>query len=568
MRKILLLLLFVITSGNLLIGQNKLTEKEKTTAFSNVWGLLKYKHPEISKGNYNWNTIFLEHLKSFENIETQIEFNKQLLNWINSYDDSSIKIKKSKDKKDEIVVNPKQYQWITLSEFNTELIQKLTQLSLNTNYKNYYTIINRGNFLSFENENGISNFDYLNKYHRLLLLSNFWNAMYYWNVNINFTEQPWQAILEEMTDDFLNATTLEKFELARLKLISKLNDSHANYGTEYLYNTILNRYPPFGVKIVNDTLVVTNIYNDSLADLNAINTGDIITHIQGLPIKKYYQTKFSNLYSFSNSNYLKHLVESKILCQSNTTNSVKITRISSGKSIEGYQQVYTYKALNFKKKYPNQEDINNLKKEHWHFKTPNIAYVNLKEINADELKQMFLKIENTEGLIIDLRNYPRNFRLNDITKYLYPKRKKFINVLMAKSPGVGIYNAKNTLTSIISPFVTGKNNSDHYKGKIALLVDASTISMAEFMGMAIQQAPNCITVGTQTAGAIMNISEFNMVDNTKIAFTSMAAFYPDGTQAQKNGLKIDYFINESLKDFKTDIYINKAIQLLSNIKNN
>jgi hypothetical protein len=40
----------------------------------------------------------------------------------------------------------------------------------------------------------------------------------------------------------------------------------------------------------------------------------------------------------------------------------------------------------------------------------------------------------------------------------------------------------------------------------------------------------------------------------------MGAFYPDGTEAQRKGLKIDFPVKENTSNFTQDQYINEAIK--------
>ncbi|WGH77124.1 S41 family peptidase [Tenacibaculum tangerinum] len=108
----------------------------------------------------------------------------------------------------------------------------------------------------------------------------------------------------------------------------------------------------------------------------------------------------------------------------------------------------------------------------------------------------------------------------------------------------------------------GKKNSNYFKGKIILLVNRQTGSMAEYFGMAIQQAPNCITIGEQTMGAVMNITSAILPDKQEFYFTGAGAFYPNGERVQRKGLHIDYFIKENTKNYDSQLYIDKAVKII------
>ena len=142
--------------------------------------------------------------------------------------------------------------------------------------------------------------------------------------------------------------------------------------------------------------------------------------------------------------------------------------------------------------------------------------VNLYNIDKSQLKEAFRNFELFKGIIIDLRNYPRNISTADIAKYLYPERTTFLKTLTTVKPAYGNYGVNAATSFIIDPFKAGKRNKNYFKGKVILLVDRTTASMAEWMGMAIQASPNCITIGEQTFGAVMNRNEVPLMDGTKI----------------------------------------------------
>ena len=193
----------------------------------------------------------------------------------------------------------------------------------------------------------------------------------------------------------------------------------------------------------------------------------------------------------------------------------------------------------------------------------NIGYINLKTISKEDIKKAFDEFSDTNGIIIDLRNYPKNISGNDIVKYTYPERKEFIKVLspLGNSPSLASFG-KPSISVIIDPFKSGSKNSKYYNKKIILLVDQTTQSKAEYIGMAIQASPICITVGENTAGSVMNITIFKLPDGTEFRFTALGGFYPDGTGVQRKGLKIDHYVKETTSNFIHDQYILKGIELI------
>jgi C-terminal processing protease CtpA/Prc len=80
--------------------------------------------------------------------------------------------------------------------------------------------------------------------------------------------------------------------------------------------------------------------------------------------------------------------------------------------------------------------------------------------------------------------------------------------------------------------------------------------------MTIQQSPNCTTIGEQTAGSVMNIVSYMLPDKTEVNFTGLGAFYPDGEEVQRKGLRIDYYVKETAKNYDPELYIKDAIRII------
>ena len=83
MKKITLLFLILIF-GNLAYAQEKLTRTEKLTATSKVWGFLKYNHPKIAEGTYNWDFELFRFLPEFLAAKDIRSRERLMLDWINS----------------------------------------------------------------------------------------------------------------------------------------------------------------------------------------------------------------------------------------------------------------------------------------------------------------------------------------------------------------------------------------------------------------------------------------------------------------------------------------------------
>jgi carboxyl-terminal processing protease len=536
-----------------MLAQEKqpITNIEKYKQFGLVWGLLKYHHSEVSKGNYNWDEIFVENIDKLEAVKTQTNLDSFLLNFVVSVKESKIKTETNTDN---LFTKNFDYNWIEQYLSNKELYTKLKKLENNTSIGYYYT--SKSGIPTFENEKGFKAFDHKIKSHRLLELFSFWNVIQYYYVNKYLMDKNWFDQLDHFIDVFSNCDTQLDFELAKAKLITNLKDCHAEF-TSRLATESLSKYrPPFGVSAVNDTLVVTSISNMKLAEKDDLKLGDLIFEVRDQNIKSILKEKIGSLFSFSNDSYLKQYASWVILSEKEDSVKVKIRRKDS--IITKYLHLYN----TFEVKDRSRLKFFFIEKK-WQIIDNKIGYINLKTISKEEIKKAFEEFSNTDGIILDLRNYPKNIRVSDITRYTYPEKKEFIKLLspLSNRPSLASFG-KPWISNIIDPFKSGGKNSKYYNKKIILLVDNTTQSKAEFIGMAVQASPTCITVGENTAGAVLNIAVYKMPDGTEFRFTALGGFYPDGIGVQRKGLKIDHYVNETTSNFTKDQYILKGIELI------
>lgn len=190
-----------------------------------------------------------------------------------------------------------------------------------------------------------------------------------------------------------------------------------------------------------------------------------------------------------------------------------------------------------------------------------VGYYNLDKATPKSLKEVFKSNADKKAIILDLRNYPRAIGPEEVPKYLLPKPQRFVEALSWCGPAYGEWDKRGSISKVLDPFVVGKKNKNYFKGTVILLVDYHTASKSEYMAMAIQQAPNCVTIGQQTAGAVMNRIRVILKDATTVDFTGFGAFYPNDRtyHVQRNGIKLDHLVPEQATGYTTYSVLQYAI---------
>src|SRR3970282_819126 len=132
---------FFLLSSLHLFSNTKFSEIQKYKQIGLVWGLLKYHHPDISNGNYDWDLEFIKLSDKVDAVNNQEEMNDLLLSFVSKYKTDKLKAKKINSEK--LFTKNLDYAWIDSSVFGDKLTKTLVEIKENGNINNYYASVNK-----------------------------------------------------------------------------------------------------------------------------------------------------------------------------------------------------------------------------------------------------------------------------------------------------------------------------------------------------------------------------------------------------------------------------------------
>ncbi|RPD98614.1 hypothetical protein EGM88_05325 [Aureibaculum marinum] len=551
--KLFLLIAFFHFTNNL-TAQSKLSEIDKLASTAKVWGFLKYYHPQVAQGKFNWDNELLKILPKVEQSKNKEELSLIYLNWINSLGEIK-KCNSCHNNHSNYFDKNFDLSWIQNSNsFTKEVSLVLENIEKNryVGKKPYYAQASKIGNISITNEPEYKNKEYLkNVNYRYLSLFKYWNIIEYYFPYKYMTDQKWSDVLIEMIPKFKDATNEETYHLAIQETSAKINDSHTplmvlNGVVEHLNGG--DKTAPVRLTVLNDNVIVTRFYNDSLAKKNDLKIGDTIIKVEDETTQDIIK-RMETFVPASNKNRTKFYTQQILLRE--YKDSLKIAYVRKGEIYEKYVQLYSSKEINFKIPEPLTKKFKIL--------NDNIGYINMGGIRIYEVKEMMKELMNCKAIIFDLRYRPHG-TYRYISKYLNSNRTEFAKLLVPDVSYPGRYTWKQTKYTGV-----GKNNEDYYKGKVILLVHGKTQSHSEYSTMALQTAPNSITIGTQTSGADGNVSRFNFLGGFKTVISGIGVFYPDNTETQRNGIKIDVKVVPTFAGIVAgrDEILEKAIEIIN-----
>jgi hypothetical protein len=197
-----------------------------------IWGFLKYYHPAIENGQFNWDAELFRILPKVIGATSKATFNEALESWVDSLGkpelcNKCIKLPKS----DSLIKELPDYGLIFLkNNLVDSLAAKLQYIKDNRHQgKGYYIdkVPGVGNPV-FRNENPYYGILYPDAGYRLLSLFRYWNMIQYFYPNKYLIGEDWNQVLPEFIPKFIGANDSTQYMLACLELIARIHDRHAN----------------------------------------------------------------------------------------------------------------------------------------------------------------------------------------------------------------------------------------------------------------------------------------------------------------------------------------------------
>ncbi|MBK6544389.1 MAG: peptidase S41 [Saprospiraceae bacterium] len=526
------------------------TQIENLKSLGLIWGFLKYYHPNIARGDYNWDYELFRILPKVLNSDNSKNRDSVLIKWIDSFGEFS-QGKETVIKSSAVKIEP-DLLWIKNSNFSDELTTLLLKVKNADRPKEHYYIGLQpgvGN-PDFKNENAYSQMKYPDAGFRLLTLYRYWNIIQYYFPYKNLIEEDWKNVLEEFIPKFIKAKDDTEYTLTVLELIGRVHDTHANIwgGNPVLNNYFGLRYAAVELTFIESKPVVTSFYDEKSGKETGLEIGDIISVVNSRPVEEIIKDRLK--YSPA-SNYPTKLrdISSNLLRTNDSI--INIEFIRGDKREIKKLKTFSSKEINIYSKYQVTDTC---------FKLINkdIAYINNGSLKREYLPKIWKEIENTKGLIIDIRNYPSDFPIYDLSSYLMPKSTPFVKFTNGTIESPGLFTFTKSLNA-------GKKNKSYFKGKVVILINEISQSSAEFHTMAYRVNPNSTVIGSTTAGADGNVSQLYLPGGISTMISGIGVYYPDGKETQRIGIVPDIELKPTIQGIKKgqDELIEMAIKIIN-----
>jgi hypothetical protein len=145
--------------------------------------------------------------------------------------------------------------------------------------------------------------------------------------------------------------------------------------------------------------------------------------------------------------------------------------------------------------------------------------------DAASLKETFALIQNTRGLVLELRGYPRTHFQHELVRCLCQRP---VPSPRYEIPVIGEPDLRKRTWKVVQ-YQVQPDGRTVYTQPVVALIDGTTQSSAEDFCMYLKIAGRVTFVGRRTAGCVGNATYVNLPGGGRFTFTGMRVTWPDGS---------------------------------------
>ena len=388
---------------------------------------------------------------------------------------------------------------------------------------------NQGKYPDFSNEATHMIFNYGNMSNRLLGLFRVWNAVEYYFPYLDIMDEDWGELLAEYIPKMLEGRDQKTFELTIAELTAHLQDAHVSLLDQKVFLNVFGKYS-LSVELTQaeGKVVVQNVFGDTCP----LQRGDIILKLDGVEIEQVIEERQKYLSDSDKKRIVPH-ISSYLLWSDRQTMEVIVMRDGKEEvlSAQGYVGAFNQK----EKKTAAYEMLDG-----------NIGLINPEAFQEEKLEDIMQEYKDTDGLIIDLRQYPSNGELNYLASYL-KKEPTVCSVIAFPSqsiPGVMVLEEQSYGGA------SEEYPSYYYEKPVVMLMNEESVSASEFHVMILRGGENVTVMGSNSHGTDGNTVFLPLPNKNVVRFTGLGVYTPEMGQTQRIGLTPDIEVHPTIEGIK------------------
>jgi len=391
--------------------------------------------------------------------------------------------------------------------------------------------------------------------YRLLAAFRIWTTVDYFFAYKDLMGEDWDGVLREFIPRMEKAANALEYHLAVAEMVTRMHDSHAFVISDELKEYFGVASPLVRARLIEGLPVVTHLPDDPITKAAGIEVGDLILRVDGEEVKTRME-RYGKFIAASTPQAHSRDVMAKFLNGPKGSVATLVVQNSQGRIREARL------ARSVAEK--SRASIRDIKYERGgeilRLLPVNIGYADLDRLTLSTVDEMFERFKDTKAIVFDMRGYPSG------TAWAIAPRLSEKSSVGAASFQRPTLMALDGRPSTSYSFVQHLSATDkwRYRGKTVMLIDERTQSQAEHTGLFLEAANGTKFIGSHTAGANGDVTNFRVPGGILIYFSGQAVRHADGRQLQRIGLVPHIEVRPTIKGIQAgrDEVLEKAKEYL------
>jgi len=386
---------------------------------------------------------------------------------------------------------------------------------------------------------------------RILGIIKTWTIIKYFYVHENLISENWNDLLEPYLYKSQQCNSDKEYYELIQNMMSKLNDSHVST----YHPSILDFSKIFVASIqfewIENKVIITAITPEIEDNFN-IRIGDEITSIDDKLIPQIIKEQRQKVSASNDQSFYSIVINpGNFIDAPDKPMRIRIKRTKEKTEYQIPRTIPVFQFIGF-----------NDNRLAYDIKDQNIGYLNLAALtDSYKLENELIKMQNTKGLVIDLRNgYPTN----DYSHFIELLTNKTIKGRISETPII-CANKYNNQVFELTKNEYQPDSTFIYTNPIAVLIDKSMVSRPEDIAIALKEIENIFFVGEQTQGTDGEMSKISLPGGGETSFTGEIIKFANGDKFQGNGIIPDFKVEKTVNGVKKgkDEILEAALKIIA-----